>query len=125
MNGRLASIELRVDDIDESFRFYRDLVGLDIEAPSVDGPDDQRHTHALWGDRDDGSLLVLTLSARGTEEPSRSRLGFYVDGLDDAHQRLVDAGVQVRRAPEEMPWGRSAAYLDPDGNMVSLTERTA
>ncbi len=30
---------------------------------------------------------------------------------------------RVDRAPYLAPWGREARYLDPDGNLISLTER--
>ena len=46
-------------------------------------------------------------------------LGFVVDDLEAAHARAVAAGAQVSREPRD----GSAAYLDPDGNVVTLTER--
>ena len=46
-----------------------------------------------------------------------SEIGFDVDDLEEAHARAVAAGAV--RAPSE---GR-AAYRDPDGNLVQLTER--
>jgi predicted RNase H-like nuclease/predicted enzyme related to lactoylglutathione lyase len=46
-------------------------------------------------------------------------LGFVVDDLEAAHARAVAAGAQVSREPRD----GSGAYLDPDGNVVTLTER--
>jgi predicted RNase H-like nuclease/predicted enzyme related to lactoylglutathione lyase len=46
-------------------------------------------------------------------------LGVVVDDLDAAHARAVGAGAQVAREPSD----GSAAYVDPDGNVVTLTER--
>jgi predicted RNase H-like nuclease/predicted enzyme related to lactoylglutathione lyase len=46
-------------------------------------------------------------------------LGFVVDDLAAAHARAVAAGAQVEREPRD----GSAAYLDLDGNVVTLAER--
>jgi hypothetical protein len=46
-------------------------------------------------------------------------LGFVVDDLAAAHARAVDAGARVAREPRD----GLAAYLDPDGNVVTLTQR--
>jgi predicted RNase H-like nuclease len=46
-------------------------------------------------------------------------LGFVVDDLAAAHGRAVAAGAQVEREPRD----GSAAYLDLDGNVVTLAER--
>jgi predicted RNase H-like nuclease/predicted enzyme related to lactoylglutathione lyase len=48
-----------------------------------------------------------------------NELGFVVDDLDAAHGRAVAAGARVSREPRD----GSAAYVDPDGNVVTVTER--
>src|SRR6266850_8500481 len=42
--------------------------------------------------------------------------------IDLVQARLIVAGTPVVRPPEQRPWGRTAAYRDPDENTVSLTE---
>jgi predicted enzyme related to lactoylglutathione lyase len=123
MPARLSAIDLRVRDVDVAFRFYRDLLGLDIEPPVSDGPNDDRHTHAVWGSAEAGTRLLLTLRPQGGEPPSVARLAFDVTDLDARHVTLTNAGTAVRRPPQDMPWGRSAAYVDPDGNIISLIQR--
>jgi predicted RNase H-like nuclease len=62
------------------------------------------------------------LSAPGDVRVGLARdgeLGFLVDDLAAAHARAVAAGAQVEREPR----GGSAAYLDLDGNVVTLAER--
>jgi predicted RNase H-like nuclease/predicted enzyme related to lactoylglutathione lyase len=46
-------------------------------------------------------------------------LGFVVDDIAAAHARAIAAGAQVEREPRD----GSAAYLDLDGNVVTLAER--
>ena len=86
---RLSAIDLRVRDVDVAFRFYRDLVGLDIEPPVSDGPNDDRHTHAFWGTAEDGTRLLFTLRPQGSEPRSVTRLGFDVTDLDARHAALT------------------------------------
>jgi predicted enzyme related to lactoylglutathione lyase len=116
-------MRILVKDVDASYRFYRDLIGLDIEAPAGDGPNDERHVHAQFGSREDESSFMLTIQAAGRDAPAQARIGFAVDDVDAMHERLIRAGTQVQRAVEDKPWGRSAVYLDPDGNLISLIER--
>jgi predicted enzyme related to lactoylglutathione lyase len=116
-------MRILVKDVDASYRFYKDLIGLAIDAPAGDGPSDERHVHAQFGSRDDESSFMLTIQAAGRDAPAPARIGFRVDDVDAMHERLTRAGTPVQRAVEDKPWGRSAVYLDPDGNVVSLIER--
>ncbi len=44
-----------------------------------------------------------------------------VDDLDDAVRRLRAAGARELAAPEQKPWGDTAAYFaDPDGHVVAV-----
>jgi hypothetical protein len=38
------------------------------------------------------------------------------------HRRLVEAEVPVLHGPRAEPWGVTARYTDPDGNVVELVE---
>jgi predicted enzyme related to lactoylglutathione lyase len=124
MSARLIEVELRVADVDRSRRFYRDLIGVEVADLERHGADAEAHAHATWGtwSRSEPSLLMLNLYPAGPGGPTKTHLGFVVGDLDATHERLRAAGVNVVRAPETRPWGRTAAYADPDGNTVSLTE---
>jgi predicted enzyme related to lactoylglutathione lyase len=50
------------------------------------------------------------------------QIGFYVEDLNGVHERLRAAGVAVIHEPRAEPWGATARYRDPDGNIVGLTE---
>jgi predicted enzyme related to lactoylglutathione lyase len=100
MSARLIEIELRVRDVARPARFYGDLVGVTPTDPS---------------------LLMLNIY-RAAGPISSSRIGFAVGDLAATHARLTAANVEVLETPADRPWGRTAAYRDPDGNTVSLTE---
>ena len=123
MSARLIEIELRVRDVARSARFYRDLVGVTVGDVETHDAHSVPHVHATWGEwtPTDPSLLMLNIyPAAGPI--SSSRIGFAVGDLAATHARLAAANVEVLETPADRPWGRTAAYRDPDGNTVSLTE---
>jgi catechol 2,3-dioxygenase-like lactoylglutathione lyase family enzyme len=49
------------------------------------------------------------------------RLYFEIKPLDAFCRKLVNAGVHIKKMPQQMPWGWRHAYLDdPDGHEISL-----
>jgi predicted RNase H-like nuclease len=92
---QLTFVGLQVRDAAESARFYREAFGLDLGALSGD------------------VTLELRTGDHGVE------LGLVVDDLAAAHARAVTAGIEVVREPAD----GSTAYRDPDGILVTLTER--
>ena len=123
MPARLIEIELRVRDVALSARFYRDLVGVSVGDVETHDGESEPHVHATWGEwtPHEPSLLMLNIYPAAGPITS-SHIGFAVTDLAATHARLVAAHVEVVRAPDDRPWGRTAAYRDPDGNTVFLTE---
>ncbi len=101
-----------VDDLDASVRFYRDGLGVALSRN-----EDPVHEEISWHD----PYFHFALFPK--EAPREPAFGLFVEDLDAAHERLVGVGATVDREPYVAPWGREARYLDPDGNLVSLTER--
>jgi predicted enzyme related to lactoylglutathione lyase len=123
MAPRLVVTELHVADVARSLHFYRDVLGVpfgDIER-HVDDP--VAHAHASWGSwRESDAFLRLNLYPLGDGAATHSVIGFVVDDLGAVHERLSRAAVEVRQLPTQKSWGRTATYVDPDGNEVLLTE---
>jgi predicted enzyme related to lactoylglutathione lyase len=123
VSARLIEVELRVRDVARSAHFYRELVGVTVGDIETHDADSEPHVHATWGEwtPNEPSLLMLNIYP-ATGSMTSSHIGFAVGDLAAAHARLAAARVEVVRAPEDRPWGRTAAYRDPDGNTVFLTE---
>jgi len=94
-------------------RFYRDGIGIALKAN-----EDPPHNEISWHD----PYFHFALFPKGV--PPEGGLGLFVDDLDVIHERMVALGTRVDRAPYDAPWGRGATYLDPDGNLIGLTERS-
>lgn len=119
LGARLVFVALRVRDLEVSARFYRDAIGIRLRDPG--GFDEEMHREYSWTD---GEYLHFALfPAMPGEETRRVELAFYVDDLDVAHAKATAAGADVVSMPREEPWGRTAGYRDPDGNVVGLTQR--
>ena len=117
----VGGIFIRSDDPKALMAWYKDVLGIDIEA---------------WG----GAMLrydapkhppVLTLNAfpRTSDymEPSRRdfMLNFAVDDLSAILARLEAKGVAVIKRDDHDPSGRFAWILDPDGTKIELWEPKA
>ncbi len=125
MTPRLDLVGMVVSDMAASLAFYR-LLGLDVPA----GADDQPHVEVTLP----GGLRLAwdTIDTVRSFDPGwtaptgghRMALAFdcgSADGVDRAHQVLVEAGHVSHLEPWDAFWGqRYAVVHDPDGNAVDL-----
>jgi predicted enzyme related to lactoylglutathione lyase len=123
-HGRLVALILEVSDLDRSSALYRDAFGVDLH-PGDNGVDDRwtggRHAEVSWRE---GAYLHFALYPAKEEPTSGAQLSLSVDDIDIAHEVAVRAGARVLHEPRTEPWGRSGRYMDFDGNVVELTQRT-
>lgn len=120
----LSHVRLLVDRFGESFRFYRDVLGLETRF-SDEGPYAE---FALGGDKY-LALFERKLQAIAMgEDPDGARgmdtvaLVFRVDDPDAEHDRLRSLGVPIVAEPaDRREWGlRTLHVRDPDGNLIEL-----
>jgi predicted enzyme related to lactoylglutathione lyase len=123
-SNRLITVVLEVTDVGRSAAFYRDVVGLDLHAGSDNDMPGDRWVDGLHVacSCDDGAYMHFALYQAKGEPTSGMQLGFACSDLDAQHALATAADVRVAHAPGKGPWGRTARYFDPDGNVVSLTQ---
>jgi predicted enzyme related to lactoylglutathione lyase len=108
----LYCIELRTARWEASVRWYREALGLRVMVRVVEDG------YALL-EAGDTRLAIISRHHPGPASP-RWSLGFEVDDLDGAIERLERSGSKVSR-PEADPEGfREVVTFDPDGNTVRL-----
>ncbi|SNX62998.1 predicted enzyme related to lactoylglutathione lyase [Streptomyces sp. TLI_55] len=112
-------VTLPVSDQDRALRFYTDVLGMTVTA-------DRDLPQGRWLQvAPEGAQTVFTLSGPGMGgfEPGSARgIMLVTTDVDADCARLAEAGVSVQ-GPDELPWGRMAAFTDPDGNgLMLLTE---
>ena len=114
---------LRVSDLDRSSALYGDGFGLDFHVADHQGDDSWtsgRHAATTWTD---GAFLHFALyQSNDGCTTTGAQVAFSVDDLEAAHQRALAAGAELVHEPKDQPWGRSARYRDPDGNIIELTQ---
>src|SRR3712207_1295717 len=106
MTQGIATVWLPVDDVERAAGFYSDTLGLTL-----------KENHGEWVELD-ANGLTIGLNARDEEQPSPQGgavIAFQPDdGLDDEVERLKGEGVDFAGGISEHPWGRIAAFHDPD-----------
>lgn len=119
---------LTVYDMPTSLRFYRDLLGFEIQMNSDPEPDG--HFDWVWLRRNDANLMLNTMFERSRRplllDPVRvaahgdTQIYIGCQDLDTAAQTLQAAGI-TRKGPIVRPFGmRQLFFLDPDNYELCL-----
>ena len=109
-DNRPCFVGLTVRNYEACIRFYCDAMGVPLKPG-----EEYAHQECSWRNPY-FHFAIFPLTAK------QPFLAFAVDDVDEAHKRAVAAGAKVVHGPEELPWGRAAQYVDPEGNLVSLVE---
>jgi catechol 2,3-dioxygenase-like lactoylglutathione lyase family enzyme len=128
----LQYCNVTVNDVDESLRFYRDALGLEVSNDVGSGgfrwvtlasPDQPglgivlSEPHAGRSQADGDALQELLIKG------VLPMIIFSVDDLDAAFERVRASGAEVLEEPADQPWGpRDCAVRDPSGNMVRISQ---
>ena len=117
---RLTAFVLFVSDIEQSKRFYRDLLGLEI-AMDIGVNVGFTNGLALW--QKDYALNVIHGTQTPTVKGNDLEVYFETGSLDKAWETVCAQGVEVVHAPREQPWGqRVFRVYDPDRFIVEFGE---
>ena len=128
MNGRITQFTLIVKNQQAALDFYTGKVGFEKKT-DVTPPGSYRWVTV----GPQGQDLELALFQAGTKDPNNWSANWrpgsnppIVVRVDDIHKTFSELkahGVQFKQAePEEYPWGTSATFADPDGNLFSLNQ---
>jgi uncharacterized glyoxalase superfamily protein PhnB len=112
-----SRVLVRPSDFEAAVRWYCDVLGLRV------------YREYGFGGRITGVVLFLGggfLELKSDEGPTATgavTLWLQVHDVDAEHERLVAAGVDVRRPPKTEPWGLRECWIaDPDGVDIVLVE---
>jgi catechol 2,3-dioxygenase-like lactoylglutathione lyase family enzyme len=128
MDAKVTQITLVVKNQGEALEFYTRKVGFEKKTDFTP-PGGYRWVTV----GPEGQDLELALFQIGTPDPnnwsSRWEPGrgppivMRVDDCRKAFAELKSRGVEFKQAqPEEHPWGVSATFTDPDGNLFSINQ---
>lgn len=118
---RINYVIVFVSEMKRAVTFYRDVLGLTLKFESPG-----------WTEfATDGATLALHASEGPNPDKDspqhlpagRCRPGFAVADLDAFHSKMVERRVPCHQAPKEVFGVRIAQYADPDGLLISVSER--
>ncbi|HEV2449626.1 MAG TPA: VOC family protein [Thermoplasmata archaeon] len=122
---RLLHTSVTVRDLEESLRFYTEVLGLEFERRH---PIPENHAEiAFVRDPESGGRIELTYwEGKTTYEPGEQldHLAFQVKDLDGFLDKLRARGVKVAKEPYRLSGGsgRIAFVLDPNEIWIELIE---
>ena len=108
-------IALQVHDLEASARFYEDRLGLTRAAVSP--------PHAVVFDT---QPIPFAVREPAVDLDATDKLGWGValwlkaEDVDKLHGELAEHGVRIVTEPFDGPFGRTFAFADPDGYVVTL-----
>jgi len=112
---------LQVDNLDESLKFYQDIVGLPLNRRFKSSEGGMEI--AFLGE---GETKVELICCEGNELKSKGEcisLGFTVDSLEQKMQFIKDKGIAIKRGPvQPNPHIRFFFIVDPNGFDVQFVE---
>ena len=122
----LDGFGLLVNDMPTMIRFYRDVLGFEIQ--------EDEHSENVYLVKD-GTLFLL-YGRKDFERMTRQNytylkglnghfeIALYVDTFEEVDlefQRAVDQGAQPVLEPTTEPWGQRTCYIaDPEGNLIEI-----
>jgi predicted enzyme related to lactoylglutathione lyase len=131
MNAKIMQFTLVVKNQEAALEFYTKKVGFEKKT---DYTPPSSYRWVTVGPK--GQDLELALFQAGTKDPKgwssnwKPGIGppivLRVDDCRKAFAELKSRGVEFKQAqPEEYPWGVSATFADPDGNLFSMNQPPA
>lgn len=124
---RLNNIRLLVTNFDETFLFYRDILGFKVTWGNLG----ENYAHFQTGDAGELSIFSRKIMAevmKTTNLPFQSAAQdkvaviFSVPDVDEFYHSLQSKGVKFENTPTDQPdWGIRVTHLrDPEGNLLEF-----
>ena len=125
MLRHLASIAEVVEDVDAAARFYRDILGLEVEVHNEGYADvtvpGTLH-FGIWS-RVEAAKATYGSPEAAERVPLGFTVGFEVDDVAAAEKHLADAGIEVVQPAKTEPWEQvTSRFLTPGGSFCEVAE---
>lgn len=125
MLRHFASVAEIVEDADAAVSFYRDTLGLPVERLDegyalVNIPG-MLH-FGVWS-RASAAQAAFGSADAAEQIPLGFTVGFEVDAVDAAAERIADGDAQMLHSSKTEPWGQTTArFLTPGGALFEIAE---
>jgi lactoylglutathione lyase len=121
---KLLHTRMRVSDLDETIRFYTNVLGLEVLERKTSPRGSQLAFLKVPNSEELIELTSFPPSGPVTVQEDLVHLAFQVESLDETIASLNAKGVKVTDGPTQTSSGSRFIFIDaPDGYEVELIER--
>ncbi|HSY74697.1 MAG TPA: VOC family protein [Dongiaceae bacterium] len=122
--GKLLHTRYRVNDLERTVKFYRDVLGL-AEVKRHKSP---RGSELVFMQADGSEELIELCHFPGSEpvkcQPDLTHLAFEVESLDEFAKHLEKHGLKFSDGPTTSSSGTTFAFVDaPEGYEIELIQK--
>ncbi len=111
---KLTEIAHFTPDVTGMAAFYRVLLNA---APVVESEE-----MAIFMNGDVKIFIHRTYDADEGDLPPENHHAYTVANVDEACERLLEAGLKIETPAKDYYWGRSSYLRDPDGNLIEIIQ---
>jgi predicted enzyme related to lactoylglutathione lyase len=108
--GKLRTIAVRVNDMDNACRFYQKVLGFELRFRDGD----------RWAQFEAGGAGIALAGKDEQPGDNSVALNIKVEDMDAAIARLRESGVAIVEGPTVGPHEVRCALRDPDGHVLYL-----
>ena len=121
---KLLHTRMRVSDIDQTIRFYTEVLGLEVMERKTSPRDSHLAFLKVPNSEELIELCSFPPSGPVTVQEDLVHLAFEVDNLDRTIESLNANGIKITDGPTRTSSGSRFIFIDaPDGYEVELIER--
>ncbi len=121
---KLLHTRMRVSDMDQTIRFYRDVLGLEVLERHTSPRGSHLAFLAVPNSEELIELCSFPPSGPVKVQEDLVHLAFEVEDLDDTIAQLTAKGVKITDGPTRSSSGSRFLFIDaPDGYEIELIER--
>ncbi|MEY4387346.1 MAG: hypothetical protein RLY20_2629 [Verrucomicrobiota bacterium] len=123
---KLLHTRYRVNDIERSAKFYRDVLGLSETRRHTSPRGAQLVFLKAPGSEEEIELCQLPNSPAVQVQPDLTHLAFEVDSLEAFGKHIASLGIAFSDGPHFKPDGGGIAFVDaPEGYEIELIQKRA
>jgi len=112
---KLDSTVIYSNDIEESVKFYRDIIGLELDYQQGDKFASFKFSN--------GVRLGIKKAVEEREKPGAQTFFIGVDNANEVYEKMKGKKLSFYKELTIEFWGTEFAILDPDGNKVEFLQR--
>lgn len=112
---KLGSAVLYTNDIEKVVKFYRDILGLELQYEQ-----DGKFAQFRFAN---GVGLAIKKSSEKREVPGHQTIFVASGEIEEDFRKMKDAGVEIRKELTRESWGKQFSIFDPDKNKVEFIQR--